>query len=118
MKLLTLLSLALPTVMLPIAPPDATDIVKRSVGVLDRDWRAAPDYSFVEDDIEIKNGTRSERKSAVVMIDRSPYWMLLAENGLSLTAGSRRRRAAKTGTTGFCSAQPIPSRPSPQNCEV
>ena len=96
MRLLTLCAAAFPIVML--ATPNPVDVVQRSVKVLERDWQAAPEYSFIEDDIEVKSGIRSERKSAVIMIDGSPYWMALEENGKPPTparASDERRKLEK-----------------------
>lgn len=75
----------------PAVPPDAAEIVARSVAVLQRDWRAAPDYSFVEHDVEIKSGKRTARRSAAIMIEGSPYWMLLGEDDRPLAADRLRR---------------------------
>ena len=97
MRLFMLWAAAVPIVAPPSTTTNAVDIVQRSVMVLERDWQAAPEYSFVENDIEVKDGTRSQRKSAVIMIDASPYWMLLEENGKPLTrereANERRKLA-------------------------
>jgi hypothetical protein len=75
--------------------PGADEIVRRSVAVLKHDWQEAPAYSFIEHDLVIKNGKRSVRKSAVVMIDGSPYWMLLEENDKPLTANGLRQERVK-----------------------
>ena len=85
MRLFMLWAAAVPIVTTPNTTANAVDIVQRSVMVLERDWQAAPEYSFVENDLEVKDGIRSQRKSAVIMIDASPYWMLLEENGKPLT---------------------------------
>jgi hypothetical protein len=101
MMLLTLLVPALTMMAANAASPTAEDIIKRSVEALDRDWKEAPRYSFVENDIEVKGGTRSVRRSAVIMIDGSPYWMLLGENDSPLSGdrvADERRKFAQQVT--------------------
>lgn len=57
--------------------PDALTIIRRSVDANQRDWNAAPEYSFRETDREGK-GSRTYQ---VMMIDGSPFQTLMAVNG-------------------------------------
>ncbi len=79
----------------PVFGQDAAEIVRRSVAAVERSWNAAPAYSFVERDSEVANGKRSVRQSAVVMIDGSPYYRLLSNDGkpLSPAQAAREQRA-------------------------
>jgi len=74
-----------------LSPPGVAEIVRRSVAVMERNWEAAPEFSFIEHDDETNSGERTCRKSAVIMIDRSPYWMLLAENDKPISADRARQ---------------------------
>jgi hypothetical protein len=65
--------------------PDVQDIVRRSVENNQKNWKAGPEYSFTETDVEAKSGKTTRRTYRVTMIDGSPYNELLAENGEPLT---------------------------------
>ena len=64
-----------------IAQVDVQTIIERSVQTNDKDWKAAPAYSFSERDVQ--NG--HTRTSEVTMILGSPYQRLEAVNGKPLT---------------------------------
>ncbi|HVB38129.1 MAG TPA: hypothetical protein VND92_06300 [Vicinamibacterales bacterium] len=64
----------------PPAGLDVQTIIQRSVEATKADWKAAPDYDFKERD-RGKGGTKT---SDVTMIDGSPYYRLLAVNGVPL----------------------------------
>jgi hypothetical protein len=67
------------------AGPDAQELVRRSVENNEKNWKAAPEYSFTESDVIVKGGQTTRRTYRVVMIDGSPYNQVLAENGEPLT---------------------------------
>jgi hypothetical protein len=76
--------------------PDAHDIVDKSVKVLERNWKQAPQYSFTERDAEHKDDTTSSiRTSKVYMIDGSPYYRLIAVNDEPLPARQDAREERK-----------------------
>jgi hypothetical protein len=64
---------------------DVTEIVQRSVENTMADWVAAPQYSFTERDITIKNGKRTVKTYQVLMLDGSPYNKLIAVGGHKLS---------------------------------
>lgn len=76
-----------------IAPthPDLQTIINRSVAANERDWNAAPNYSFTERDRD-SDGTKTYR---VIMIMGSPYYELIARNGNPLPSGERAREEEK-----------------------
>ncbi len=63
--------------------PDADEIVRKSVANTQADWRAAPQYDFMERDVVSKTGRRT-KTYRVIMIDGSPYNELVAQNGKPL----------------------------------
>ena len=63
------------------APPEqnATQIVKRSTQETTENWNRAPNYSFVERDVQSKHDSQPSVKTyQVLQIDGSPYNRLLA----------------------------------------
>ena len=75
--------------------PDAREIVRRSVAVLEQDWKRAPEYSYTDRDAESKDGSRTVRTSKVYMIDGSPYYRLIALNDEPLSPRQEAREEAK-----------------------
>ena len=76
------------------APPDAREIVRRSVANTLADWNAAPQYDFTERDV-ITGKARMVKTYRVIMIDGSPYNELIKANGHSLgpaRAAAERRK--------------------------
>jgi hypothetical protein len=67
------------------AGPEVQDIVRRSVEQNEKNWKAAPQYSFTETDAITKSGKTTRRTYRVVMIDGSPYNELISESGEPLT---------------------------------
>jgi hypothetical protein len=67
------------------AGPDVQEIVRRSVEQNDKNWKAAPQYSFTETDVIAKGGKTTRRTYRVRMIDGSTYNELIAENGEPLS---------------------------------
>lgn len=67
--------------------PDAQSIVRRSVDAIKQDWAEAPQYSWVERDVESKNdGVRTSKTYRVLMIDGSPYNVVTAVDGRPLSS--------------------------------
>ena len=75
------LMLALSIALAATAQVDVQTIIERSVQANNKDWQAAPAYSFSERDLQ--NG--HTRTSEVTMILGSPYQRLEAVNGKPLT---------------------------------
>ena len=71
--------------------PDPSDIVKKSVEAMHRDWAAAADYDHCETDVT-KDGTRTY---AVRMILGSSYSRLTAVNGQPISDDERQRELQK-----------------------
>jgi hypothetical protein len=61
--------------------PNVQDLIRRSVENNDKNWQAAPQFSFTETDRIVKSGKSIRRTYRVLMIDGSQYNELLAENG-------------------------------------
>jgi hypothetical protein len=75
--------------------PDAQEIVRRSVAVETADWKAAPNYSFVERDTVIKHGAPLSKTYEVLMIEGSPYNKLIAVGGRPLSPGEQAEEDRK-----------------------
>src|SRR6478609_8864892 len=75
------------------APPslDVRDLLRRSVVATARNWKEAPNYTFIEHDIEEKIDAKGKPKSRidktyeVSMMDGSQYNKLLKVNGKPLS---------------------------------
>jgi hypothetical protein len=65
--------------------PDVRELVRRSVANNDRNWKAAPQYTFTERDVITKSGKTTRREYRVFTIAGSQYNQLIAENGEPLT---------------------------------
>ncbi len=71
---------------------DVQDLLRRSVAATQRDWKEAPNFSFLEHDVDQKldsNGgvkSRVEKSYEVTMIEGSPYNRLVRVNGKPLSA--------------------------------
>ncbi len=59
----------------------ASEIVKRSIANTQADWNANSHFSYVEQDVNVKDGATTSRTYRVLMLDGSPYSCLLAING-------------------------------------
>lgn len=84
----------LPLAVLCAAPPDAKEIVAKSVANTQADWRLAPQYDYTERDLTTPDG-RNARKYRVMMIDGSPYNELIAVNGEPLPKARAAAEARK-----------------------
>ncbi len=61
--------------------PDASGIIERSVQQIQADWKKAPEYSYLERDVESKHhSTPTVKTYEVLMIDGSQYNRLVAIN--------------------------------------
>ena len=63
------------------AAPNPSDIVKRSVVAMERNWKSAPEYAFTERDVETHGDSRT------VEDERGPH-----DRGLSLLPVDRHQR--------------------------
>ncbi len=59
----------------------ASEIVKRSIATTQADWNANSHFSYVEQDVNVRNGATTSKTYRVMMLDGSPYSCLLAING-------------------------------------
>jgi hypothetical protein len=76
--------------------PDATEIIRRSVQKIEADWKRAPEYSFVERDVEGKrNATPTVKTYQVLMIDGSQYNQLISINDHPLSPGEKADEESK-----------------------
>lgn len=69
----------------------AETIIQNSVEANQRDWRAAPQYSYTETEREHGN-SKTER---VIMLDGTPYRMLLKAGGTALSPEDQKAEQAK-----------------------
>lgn len=83
------------------SPVDVADLLQRSVAATQRDWKEAPEFSFLEHDIDQKLNSagkptsRTEKTSEVLMIDGSPYSRLVRINGHPLSAAQQQQEQRK-----------------------
>jgi hypothetical protein len=78
------------------AEPDAMEIIRHSVQTIEADWKRAPEYSFVERDVEGKHhGTPTIKTYQVLMIDGSQYNQLIAVNDCPLSPGEQAEEEKK-----------------------
>ena len=71
------------------------EIVQRSVKANDADWKAAPNYAFIETDTIHKDSETTRKQYQVLIIDGSSYNKLLAVNGEPLPAAKAREEERK-----------------------
>ena len=72
------------------APPNVQELIRRSVNAIETDWNEAPNYTFVERDVESKHdGVATVKTYQVLMIDGVPYNRLVAINDRPLTPGEQ-----------------------------
>ncbi len=76
--------------------PDAAEIVQRSVQKIEADWKRAPEYSYIERDVQTKrHGAPIVKTYEVLMIDGSQYNRLIAVNDRPLSAGEKATEEEK-----------------------
>jgi hypothetical protein len=78
------------------AQHDVENIIQRSVEVNAVDWKAAPDYDYVERDRQPGGGTKTYEE---LMILGSPYERLIAVNGKPLSPEQAAQEQQKLDTT-------------------
>jgi len=79
-----------------IPSPDIQQIVQRSSAQMTANWNQAPNYSFVEHDVESKRDSRASVKTyEVTMIDGSPYNRLIGTGDNPLLEGDQAEEARK-----------------------
>jgi hypothetical protein len=74
-----------------VSAPPVNTIIQRSVAASDRDWLAAPDYTYLETD-RSHDGSRTYRVSMIV---GSPYRELVRVNGEALPPVAQAREQHK-----------------------
>jgi hypothetical protein len=85
-KWLLLLALAACGTAAAAQAPDVNDLIRRSVSAIEADWKEAPNYAFVERDVESKKDHPPTVKVyQVLMIEGSPYNRLIAVSDQPLT---------------------------------
>jgi len=89
--LLSALCMALPAARAVSEPVDVQTILKRSVQANEGDWEAAPRYEFTEQD----SAGAGSRTYEVRMILGSPYELVIAVNGASLSPQQQADEQAK-----------------------
>jgi hypothetical protein len=75
--------------------PDAKEIVSRSVGVNESDWKALPQFAHVEKDVEWKGGHRTTKSYEVTMIEGTPYNKLIAIDDRPLPPEEQQKEEEK-----------------------
>jgi len=76
------------TLWAAVPAPNVQEIIERSVRAIEADWSQAPNYSFVERDVESKKrGNPTVKTNRVLMIDGSPYNRLIAVDDQPLPPG-------------------------------
>jgi hypothetical protein len=79
----------------PRNKPDVNEIMAKSVQAIKHDWEEAPKYDCFERD-RLPHGTKSYKN---LMIDGSPYQMLVKVNGKSLSAQQEAEEKQKLQET-------------------
>jgi len=97
MARVTLFLLAAGTAFAASVPgSDVQQLVQRSTAEISADWKQAPNYSFVERDVETKRGEKLSAKTyEVIMIDGSPYNRLIAVDNQPLSPGEKANEERK-----------------------
>jgi hypothetical protein len=79
-----------------ITQPDPLEIVRKSVEAIETNWKQAPNYSYVEREVQSKKEAEPTIKSyEVLMIDGSPYRRLIATNDTPLSTGEQAEEDRK-----------------------
>ena len=74
---------------------DARELVRKSLANYQRDWHAALNYSYTEQDIEQKSGGKMVSVSDVTTIEGTPYEKLISKDGHPLTEAEKRKEQEK-----------------------
>ncbi|MDQ6679012.1 MAG: hypothetical protein M3Z09_17145, partial [Acidobacteriota bacterium] len=73
------------------APVTAEEIIRNSVQANERDWQAAPKYSYTE----VTRDSHGSKTNQVIMLFGSPYRRLLKVNGKALSRDDQKREQQK-----------------------
>ena len=73
----------------------SNEIIKRSVAASERNWKAAPNWSFIERDAQPGNGQTTSKTYQVLMIEGSQYNKLIALNDQALSAEQNAKEERK-----------------------
>jgi hypothetical protein len=96
MRPLLVLAIAIGCASAAGAQPDATGIIGRSVQQIEADWKRAPEYSYLERDVESKHhSTPTVKTYQVLMIDGSQYNRLIAINDRPLSSDEQAEEENK-----------------------
>lgn len=68
-----------------------SELIARSIQVTEANWKAAPNYSLLVTRARKSDDSTLSKTQRVVMIEGSPYQMLLAENGQSLSPARHKQ---------------------------
>lgn len=75
---------------------NVADIINRSAAAMEKNWKAAPDYSFTERDVQTKRGGAKVVKTyQVLMIEGSEYHKLIALNDQPLSKTQEQQEQQK-----------------------
>jgi hypothetical protein len=78
------------------SPPDVQELIRRSIEAIEADWKEAPNYTFVERDVESKHdGAPTIKTYQVLMIDGVPYKRLIAISDQPLTLNQQGEEQRK-----------------------
>jgi len=79
-----------------VTQPDPLEIVRKSVEAIETNWKQAPNYSFVDREVQSKKEAEPTVKSyEVLMIDGSPYRRLIATGDKQLSPGEQAEEDRK-----------------------
>lgn len=96
MRALLVLVIATGCVSAASPQPDATGVIQRSVQEVESNWKRAPEYSYLERDVESKHHSPPTVKTnEVLMIDGSQYNRLVAINDHPLSATDQAEEEKK-----------------------
>lgn len=75
---------------------DVNSIIKRSVAAMEKDWNAAPGYTYIERDVQSKrNGPKVVKTYQVLLIEGSNYNRLIAVNDQPLPPAQAEQEKQK-----------------------
>src|SRR5579885_3240560 len=70
-------------------------LVQRSIEAMEHDWQRAPEYVFLERDIESDGRKKTQKTQRVWMIEGSPYYECIESNGEPLSPKKREEEQRK-----------------------
>jgi hypothetical protein len=75
--------------------PSTSQMVRASISSTEADWKATPHFSYVERDLDEKDGVTTSKTYRVLMIEGSPYSRLIAVGGEPLSPAQQEREGKK-----------------------